>query len=107
MADPDPITKAMTNHGAGIQENTSRLAMPRNVPVNDRVTVRRIPNRSAAHPAVMIPKMDKSPALPKADAAASEGSPDSTRKGTSCVITANVVIDVKEKSRTICQYSRV
>src|SRR5258706_11117768 len=98
MADPNPITKAMTNQRAGIQENARRLAIPRNVPAKDAVTVPRNPNRSAAHPAVMIPKMDKSPAAPKADAAASGGSPDSTTKGTSCVITENVVIDGNQKS---------
>src|SRR6185369_14855664 len=107
IADPKQITKATTSHGAGIQENTSRLTIPRNVLANVVVTVGRNPERSAAQPAVMMPKIERRPAAPNAEAAAMAERPDCTRYGTSCVVTENVVIDVNAKSWTICQYSRV
>src|SRR5688500_14943056 len=89
-ADPKQITKATTSHGAGVQEKTRRLTMPRKVATNDAVAAPRKPKRSAAHPDVMMPKIESSPAVPKADAAASGERPDCTRNGTTCVMTANV-----------------
>src|SRR5687768_7406341 len=106
-ADPKQITKAITSHGAGVHEKARRLTMPRNVATKDAVAATRKPKRSAAHPDVMMPKIESRPAVPKADAAARGESPDCTRNGTTCVITEKVVIEVNAKSWTICQYSRV
>src|SRR5437899_2259933 len=105
-AAPKHITKATTIHGAGEKDAASRLAMPRKVEAKVTVAVARCPKRSAAQPEIMIPKIESSPAVPNAAAACSGVDPDSTRKGTTWVITENVVIDVNAKSCTICQYSR-